>query len=249
MSQRLLNSKKLRIIGMVGGEQIHEFGGSERDDTDGSSDGTGSKDDSKKRSDSSKDDEDDDHDEDDEDDEEPKAKRSKDLDAYKARKRARLAEQDRDTLRAELDELKNGKKGDLEATQDRMAKAEDRTVKLEAVLAKNLLETAILKDPKYTFHDVDVIVATMDREGIDIDLELGTVEGLREVLDTIATDKPFLVKSTNTKRKVPVKKDDESDGEEKNGSSGGNVGGGTGTDVPKNLQRDALEKKYKILRR
>lgn len=171
------------------------------------------------------------------------ARRLRDTSKEAAQRRRDNREQKKeiDRLKLDLEEREKKDKSDLENYKADSEKKQDRINKMEKVLQTNILETAILKDSKFTWHDVTVLRAALDMGEIEVDVESGTVDGLSDELKRVAREKPFLLKG--------AKKDD-GDGDQKdkkNGSSGNNPGGaGDRSKEQQVAERERLVQKYKL---
>lgn len=189
------------------------------------------------------------NDNDDDDDTEEKSKVKLSSEAAKRRRELRKVEKERDDLLAEREKEERKKNDDLTNSKKDIEERDGRIGKLEATLRNNLLDTAILKDPKREWHDSSVVMAALDMTNIEVNLEEGTVEGLSEELARVAKEKAFLVKAA--KGADAKKKDGEGTNEQqqKKGPSGQQPGG-AGQQVNQKLaQRQELEKKFPALRR
>jgi len=244
MGLKSLNRKA--ILGTINGVQVKPFWGAEGEGGEGGeggSEGAGSN--------GGTDDDDDDDDDDgdgDQDKWDDKDKRIHELssEAKNRRKALRAAERELAEVRRQLEERDGAKKETEKSLKEELTKSTERLAKMENTLRRNLLETTILKDPKVTWHDVDVVISALNLDDVDIDVESGTVEGLSEELKRVAREKPFLVKSKAGERR---KNDDGNGGQQQRGSSGNNPGGAGHQQNQQVTQRDSLLKKYKALQR
>lgn len=199
---------------------------------------------------SSADDDDDDDDKDLDAVDDPKAKRIFELSNENRKKRLALRE-----LREELAALKKDKEAkDSEGKSESSRLKTDNTKLTEAnqKLTKTnenlLLKQGVLSSKSYRFHDVDDVIAFVDRKEIDIDAASGTIEGLGEELKRLAREKPYLVSEVIGKK--PQQKQEQDDNGEKHGASGFNPGGaGNGSKQKANADRARLVSKYNLNRR
>lgn len=152
------------------------------------------------------------------------------MDAADAEK-GKLAKQLRDIEDKDKSEVEKLKR-DFEEAQAELKKARE-----EALAAK--LSSEILKFPGFVWHDPEAVLRLVDMEMISVD-EAGAVKGVKDALNKLAKDKPYLLKGKQDK-----------DGEKKSGGAGTNgasghnpAGGGDTTD--KNKRRDELRNKYKV---
>lgn len=155
---------------------------------------------------------------------------------------------ERDALQAKLDEYERKEQSDLDNATGDLKKKTDRISKLEATLQKNLLETAILKDDGFTWHDVSDVISAITGDALTIDLEEGTIEGLGPELKRIAVDKPHYVKSKKSEKKKDEGQNNGAgpDGK-KLGASGINPGGAGSSGDAAATQRAELINKYPAL--
>lgn len=172
----------------------------------------------------------------------------------KRRIEAREAKRRADDLQAAADaaaaEAGSGDKSEVERMKAELQKEKDERAVLETNLKRNLVETAILRDQKYVWHDSESVYAALAHEDIDIDLQTRSIDGLEDELDRIAGEKPFLVKSI-IKKSTKTTGGNSKTGENKkagNGSSGNNPGSGNPGGGAARLTREELAKKYKALR-
>jgi hypothetical protein len=96
-------------------------------------------------------------------------------------------------LQRDLD--KNQQEKD-KANQDVAAERDDikgKYDKLKTFVETGYLDTAIMKDKKYDWHDVEAVRAFIDKNNIRLDIETGEVEGLDMELKRIAKEKPYLL--------------------------------------------------------
>jgi hypothetical protein len=107
------------------------------------------------------------------------------------------------SLKKSNDQLKAGKK---KADTDKdVAKERDealaREAKLEKVLNTRFLSWSIAMDSKYDWIDTEDVLAAIDREAIDIDLDKGEVKGLDLELKRIAKKKPHWLKKAEEEQR------------------------------------------------
>jgi hypothetical protein len=132
-----------------------------------------------------------------------------------------------DKDKSEVDKLKR----DFEEAQAELKKARE-----EALAAK--LSSEILKFPGFVWHDPEAVLRLVDMEMISVD-EAGAVKGVKDALNKLAKDKPYLLKGKQGKD------ENKPGGAGTNGASGHNPAGG-GDTADKNKRRDELRAKYKI---
>lgn len=155
-------------------------------------------------------------------------------------------------LRQQLDNKKEAEKTkekDESDQQKEYNKVKSRNAQLERMMETNVIETAILKEKKYDWQDVEDVRRFIDMDALHIDYDKGTIQGLDLELKRLAKSKPYLL--------TPKKQDDQDDGDQgdQSGNQGGNQGGrrqsgghpyGSARPGRKDLDKDALKAKYKI---
>ena len=222
MSATLRKTKLSKVIGFAGKVPVHSFFGAEDPDPNANSSGAG--DNSGGGNDNGG--------------EDPNTgKTPEQIEAEEAKQRAnseakarrlendRLKQENADLKKAQEDAARK-EKSDLENTQKDLTAATESLTKREQVLERNLVETAILKFADFTWHDVDLVVAALNKDEIKVDLDTGAVTGHEDELKRIAKDKPFLVASSKKQ-----KKEDQNNGgnngqqNQQRGASGSNPGG------------------------
>ena len=170
----------------------------------------------------------------DEEDDDEEAKKDKKLSREAARRR-----RENIALRKQLEELQAEREADalsrkskLEQAQHKLKEAQDASKSMGDANRRLLLENAVLKDSKRTWHDSSAAIALLDTSLIEIDPVSGTIEGIEDALADLAKDKPFLLKSGN--------------GRQGNGSSGSNPQGGAGEKVTPQQRQAELKRKWKL---
>lgn len=159
---------------------------------------------------------------------------------YRERTRRRAAEQERDRLKAQLEEIEDRDKSDLERATKRASKAEERVQVLEPTVKRQAIEIAFLKASNgdarrrpISWVDADDVLTLVAKElsgitvGDDGEIDMDEV---RSVVDDIAKRKSHLVR----KAQAPAT------------ASGGNVG--AGNDQPKERSKEDLARTYGALR-
>lgn len=208
-----------------------------------------------------KDEDDDDDDEDDEDDDEeedvdkkPKAKRKPaakdddddddedddDDDGDTAKELARLK---RENIRLKKAQDKKDEDAKTEKDKDkRIRSLEKRAGRAERLVRTSYIETAIAKQKKYEFIDVEDVRKALDMDAIDIDMDSGDIDGLDLELKRIAKKKPHWLKSDDDdeepapgRRRPPP---------QQRRQSGGHPYGTRNR--REGLDKDAIARKYKI---
>lgn len=155
-----------------------------------------------------------------------------------ALRRAQAADKAKSELAKKLQEIEDKDKSEVDKLKRDFeeAKAELEKARAEALSAK--LSSEILKFPGFVWHDPEAVLRLVDMEMISVD-EAGAVKGVKDALNKLAKDKPYLLKGKQDKDGKG------SSGAGTNGASGHNPAGG-GDTTDKNKQRDALRQKYKL---
>lgn len=153
-------------------------------------------------------------------------------DKQKANSEAKQRRLENEQLKAENQKLKEAQeaqerkeKTDLENAQKDLTAATESLTKREQVLERNLVETAILKFSDFTWHDVDLVVAALNKGEIKVDLDTGEVTGHEDELKRIAKEKPFLVASSKKQKKEEQNGGNNGQQNQQRGASGSNPGG------------------------
>jgi hypothetical protein len=151
------------------------------------------------------------------------------------KRRMEAADSEKGKLAKQLREIEDKDKSEVDKLKRDFeeAKAELEKARAEALSAK--LSSEILKFPGFVWHDPEAVLRLVDMEMISVD-EAGAVKGVKDALNKLAKDKPYLLKG---------KQDKDSKGSGSAGPSGHNPAGG-GDTTDKNKQRDALRQKYKL---
>lgn len=181
------------------------------------------------------DDDEDDGVEDDNDDDDEEAKQDKKLAREAARRR-----RENNKLKKELQQLKEeqeqqalSRKSKLEQAQHKLNEAKATNDSLSSTNQRLLLEMAVLKDSKRTWHDSSAVIALLDTSEVEIDPESGNIEGIEEALADLAKDKPFLLRTGGSRQG--------------NGASGSQPqSGGNGSKKTKQQREAELAKKWKL---
>lgn len=108
--------------------------------------------------------------------------------------------QDKIQLKREADEAQSAiaanAKESLDGAKQVELERDDYKAKYEKMkefVETGYLDTAILKDKKYEWHDVEAVRAFLDKGSIRLDMDTGGIEGLDMELKRIAKDKPYLL--------------------------------------------------------
>lgn len=177
----------------------------------------------------------------------PKAKTKKTNDDADADSDALKRENIR--LKQRLDKIDEEKREKTKDSKDRdkeLTRIQDENARLTTFMNTSFVETAILKEKKYDWHDISDVMRFVDKNSIRIDLETGEIDGLGLELKRLAKDKPYLL----AKKEKPRDRDDEDDKEDKDKGPGGRRPSGTHPFGTRNRREapnvDALRTKYKI---
>jgi len=153
--------------------------------------------------------------------------------AKKRRLALREKEKENQQLKARLTALENkDKNGDVD--EETRAKIEgpinEKYTKLLNSSRNTAIKNAILAEgqkdgeAQRVWHSAETVISQMNMDDIDFDPESGSIEGVSEELDRIATEQPFLIKSTG-KAKRQNKKEQQEGNQGKPGASGYQPGG------------------------
>lgn len=186
---------------------------------------------------------------DDEEDEEDEEKLTR-PERQAARYRTRLREQERQNkeLRDRLKALEDKDKKPDEIVSRDLTEAESKLDKMTATNRQLLLENAFFRANTVDWVDPADVLRLIDLEDVDVD-EDGTVDarGLRAALKDLAKRKPHLVKQAKSNGSASDDDDDEEEEEERPRrsarSANGQRKGSKGTS-----NKDALAKKFPVLR-
>ncbi|XBA13344.1 hypothetical protein SEA_XENIA2_13 [Gordonia phage Xenia2] len=162
-------------------------------------------------------------------------------------------------LNKRIKDLEKAAKGgdDTGITDEQRAEIEaphlEKASNLEKFAFKQAIENAILKESvadgasRRVWHDTSDVIANLDMDAVDFDVESGTIDGIADELNRIASAKPHLVKEKGkTKRQ---QQDD--DGKTTRRGASGRQPGGAGSQIHgmDKSRRDELGAKYPILNR
>jgi len=224
---------------LVGAEEDNDEDDLNDDDNGESGDG----DDGDDKDDKSGDGDGDDNDDEDDDKDDPKDRRIKNLEEERDRHYAKrkAAETKVTSLEAEISRLKKDGTTD-EATKTQLSTLEADNKSMSTRIADMALENAFLKDNSHTWHDPDAALRLADLSKVEIDDD-GVVHGLGDALESLASNKSYLLNAEKPERKQKPKKSGD-----KSGNKGG--GGDSRTKSAKEATRKAeLQSKYPGLRR
>lgn len=178
------------------------------------------------------DDEGDDDDNDDDDSEEAKQDKKLAREAARRRRENNRLKKELDELKAEQEAQALSRKSKLEQAQHKLNEAKALNDDLATTNQRLLLEMAVLKDSKRTWHDSSAVIALLDTSEVEIDPASGNIEGIEEALAELAKDKPFLLRTAGSRVG--------------NGSSGSNPQGSGTSRQTKDQKKSELAKKWKL---
>lgn len=153
-------------------------------------------------------------------------------------RRLEAADKAKGEMEKRLRAIDDADKSELEKAKRDLEEIRQKAEKAEAAALQARLANEILKFPGFVWHDPEAILKLVDMEKISVDPETDKVTGVKDALQALAKDKPYLLKG----------KQDSS----KSGGSGGNSGAsghnpaGAGDTTDKNKRRDQLVSKYKL---
>ena len=156
-------------------------------------------------------------------------------------RRLEAADKAKGEMEKRLRAIDDADKSELEKAKRDLEEIRQKAEKAEAAALQARLANEILKFPGFVWHDPEAILKLVDMEKISVDPETDKVTGVKDALQALAKDKPYLLKG---------KQDSGKDG--KSGGSGGNSGAsghnpaGAGDTTDKNKRRDQLVSKYKL---
>lgn len=155
------------------------------------------------------------------------------------KRRMEAADSEKGKLAKQLRDIEDKDKSEVEKLKRDFeeAQAELKKAREEALAAK--LSSEILKFPGFVWHDPEAVLRLVDMEMISVD-ETGAVKGVKDALNKLAKDKPYLLKGKQDKDGGKG-----SGGAGTNGASGHNPAGG-GDTTDKNKRRNELAQKYKL---
>jgi len=123
------------------------------------------------------------------------AKRLKELeDKLDSEKKQRIAEKKR-ADKAEQSLLTKNQEGQEEAERT-ATERDDYKAKYEKLLEfveTSYIDTAIMKNKKYDWHDVEAVRSFLNKDNIRLDMDTGEIEGLDLELKRIASEKKYLL--------------------------------------------------------
>lgn len=158
--------------------------------------------------------------------------RIRDLEAkYDAEKKQRIKlEREKDKALTEAIEGAENVEAERDAYKEKYEK-------LLKYVESDAIDSAILKNSKYEWHDVEAVRAFIDRNNIRLDIDNGVIDGIDMELKRIAKEKPYmLVERQETKQEDFEPKD-------KRGTGTHPFGGSTSQ---RETDRAKLGAKYKI---
>jgi hypothetical protein len=154
-----------------------------------------------------------------------------------ALRRMQAADKAKGELEKRLREIEDKDKSEVEKLKRDFEELKKRAEKAEQEALSAKLSSEILKFPGFTWHDPEAVLRLVDMDTIEVDAETGKVNGVKDALNKLARDKPYLLKGKQDSEK-------KQGGAGTNGASGHNPGSGDTTD--KNKVRAKLANKYKL---
>lgn len=126
-------------------------------------------------------------------------------------KRMQAADQAKAAAETKLKEIERKDQSELEKAKNDLADLQKEHADAMAALNQKALENEFLANNKHTWHDAKDALRLLDMEGVEV--KDGNVTGLTAAIEKLAKAKPHLLKSESDK-------DDDKNGDGKNGSSG-----------------------------
>ena len=154
-------------------------------------------------------------------------------------RRLEAADKAKGEMEKRLRAIDDKDKSELEKAKQELQELKDRADRAEAAALQARLAAEILRFPGFVWHDPEAVLKMVDMEMISVDPDTDKVVGVKDAINKLAKDKPYLLKG---KQDGDNKK---SGGAGTNGASGHNPAGG-GDTTDKNKLRDELRKKYKV---
>lgn len=96
-------------------------------------------------------------------------------------------------LQRDIDKSNEEKNKDHESVEAERDSLKEKYDKLLKFVETGYLDTAIMKDKKYEWHDVEGVRAFLNHDNIRMDLDTGAVDGLDMELKRIAKERPYLL--------------------------------------------------------
>lgn len=152
--------------------------------------------------------------------------------AAKRRRENNKLKKELEELKAEREQQELSRKSKLEQAQHKLNEAKQTNDNLSATNERLLIENAILKDNKRTWHDSSAVIALLDKSTLEVDPVSGNIDGIEEALAELAKDKPFLMKTGGSTGG--------------SGASGSQPQGNSNTKQTKTQKENELRKKWKL---
>lgn len=152
--------------------------------------------------------------------------------AAKRRRENNKLKKELEELRAEREQQELSRKSKLEQAQHKLNEAKQTNDDLSAANERLLIENAILKDSKRSWHDSSAVIALLDKSTLEVDPVSGNIEGIEEALADLAKDKPFLMKTGGSNGGT--------------GASGSQPQGNGNTKQTKAQRENELKRKWKL---
>lgn len=167
------------------------------------------------------------------DDEEGAKDRKLAREAARRRRENNKLKKEKEELQKKLDDQELSRKSKLDQAQHKLNEAKTLNDNLSSTNQHLILEMAVLKDSKRTWHDSSAVIALLDTSMIEVDPESGNIEGIEEALADLAKDKPFLLRTGGSRPS--------------NGASGSQpAAGGNSNKQTKDQKQAELKRKWKL---
>ena len=108
--------------------------------------------------------------------------------------KAKTAEKERDSFKTKVDEEERKTRTKEENLERDVAERDSTIANLRATNAKLAIVSAILKDSRYEWNDVEIVAQQLNSEVVKVN-DGGAVEGLKKELERVAKEHAFLLKA------------------------------------------------------
>jgi hypothetical protein len=162
----------------------------------------------------------------------------------KHRRERNAARKAAEKLQQELEAIKNAGGSEKDVWEAEKAQWENKYNTLQESTSNILLETAIVREQKYQWYDVPVVMGLVDRKIVEIDLEDRVVDGLEAELKRIAKEKPYLLKKGPAGGGTRNENEDGQGRTQTSGSTGSHPNNRASTNDAKAARRAQLEANY-----
>ena len=113
--------------------------------------------------------------------------------------KAKTAEKERDSFKTKVDEEERKTRTKEENLERDVAERDSTIANLRATNAKLAIVSAILKDSRYEWNDVEIVAQQLNSEVVKVN-DGGAVEGLKKELERVAKEHAFLLKAKGTQQ-------------------------------------------------